>query len=120
MAREPPAERPLATPATDAFDLVELRAAQEAGGRLYHEFLRRPAMSAGLYHLPAGGTDPQGPHREDELYLVVAGHARLQVGDDARAVGPGSVVFVDAGVPHRFLDISEDLDVYVVFAPPET
>jgi len=28
-------------------------------GKLYREFLRVPAMSAGLYVLPAGGNDPQ-------------------------------------------------------------
>jgi len=104
----------------DAHDLDDLRAAQEAGGRLYHEFLRAPSMSAGLYRLPAGGTDPQSPHREDELYLVVAGRATLVVADERRAVGPGSAAFVAAGVPHRFVDITEDLEVYVVFAPPES
>lgn len=104
----------------DAHDLAELRRAQEAGGRLYHEFLRAPSMSAGLYRLPAGGTDPQAPHREDELYVVVSGRARLIVGEASREMGPGSVAFVAAGVPHRFVDIREDLEVYVVFAPPES
>ena len=104
----------------DAHDLDDLRAAQEASGRLYHEFLRTPSMSAGLYRLPAGGTDPQSPHREDELYLVVAGRATLVVADERRVVGPGSAAFVAAGVPHRFVDILEDLEVYVVFAPPES
>jgi len=104
----------------DAHDLDDLRAAQETGGRLYHEFLRAPSMSAGLYRLPTGGTDPQSPHREDELYLVVAGRATLVVAGERRAMGPGSAAFVAAGVPHRFVDITEDLEVYVVFAPPES
>ncbi len=30
-------------------------------------------MSAGIYVLPSGGTDPQNPHKEDELYYVVRG-----------------------------------------------
>jgi len=104
----------------DVHDLAELRRAQEAGGRPYHEFLRAATMSGGLYRLPAGGTDPQAPHREDELYLVVSGRARLVVGEASREMGPGSVAFVAAGVPHRFVDIREDLEVYVVFAPPES
>jgi hypothetical protein len=37
----------------------------------YLEFLRVPAMSAGVYVLPAGGTDLQSPHQEDEMYYVV-------------------------------------------------
>jgi mannose-6-phosphate isomerase-like protein (cupin superfamily) len=44
-------------------------------GKLYREFLRIPAMSAGLYVLPAGGTDPQKPHHEDEMYYVIRGRA---------------------------------------------
>ena len=43
--------------------------------KLYREFLRVPAMSAGLYVLPAGGTDLQKPHHEDEMYYVVRGRA---------------------------------------------
>ena len=43
------------------------------GAPLYREFLRVPDLSAGLYVLEAGATDPQSPHTEDELYYVVAG-----------------------------------------------
>jgi mannose-6-phosphate isomerase-like protein (cupin superfamily) len=104
----------------DANSLAELRAAREAGGRLYHEFLRVPSMSAGYYRLAAGGIDPQSPHAEDEIYIILAGRAWISVGDEERAVAPGDVVFVAAAVPHRFHDISEHLEVVVVFAPAET
>ena len=65
-------------------------------GRLYHEFLRVPDLSAGLYVLDAGATDPQSPHTEDELYYVVAGRAMVTVGGETRPVVPGSLVFVAA------------------------
>jgi mannose-6-phosphate isomerase-like protein (cupin superfamily) len=104
----------------DAFEVEDLLAARRAGGEPYHEFLRVPALSAGVYELPAGGTDPQGPHRQDEVYLVLAGEAAITVGDERRPVRPGSVVFVAAGVPHRFHDIAGDLAVLVLFAPAET
>ena len=48
-----------------AWELSELEAARAAGGRLYHEFLSVPDLSAGLYVLDAGATDPQSPHTED-------------------------------------------------------
>jgi hypothetical protein len=48
-----------------AWGLDQLRSERAAAGRLYHEFLRVPTMSAGLYRLPAGGHDPQSPHAED-------------------------------------------------------
>ena len=86
----------------------------------YLEFLRRDSMSAGLYVLEAGAEDPQQPHREDELYYVIEGRAVLEVDGDQRPVQPGSLIFVAAGVAHRFHSIASKLSVLVVFAPAET
>jgi mannose-6-phosphate isomerase-like protein (cupin superfamily) len=103
-----------------SFDLSEVEQEQSASGSAYREFLRRPSVSMGLYMLPAGGQDAQHPHDADEVYVVRSGRARLQVEDETFDVGPGSVVSVDRGRDHHFLDIAEDLVVLVVFAPPET
>ncbi len=102
-----------------AWDVETLDAARQGAGELYHEFLSVPDLSGGLYVLEAGATDPQSPHTEDELYVVMAGRARVVVGDDEAAIGPGSVVFVGAHVPHRFIDITERLVLMVVFGPAE-
>jgi mannose-6-phosphate isomerase-like protein (cupin superfamily) len=104
----------------EAWSLDELRLACAKADRLYHEFLRVPAMSAGYYRLTAGATDPQTPHLEDEIYVVVGGRAWVAVGNDEREVRAGDTIFVSANVPHRFHDIAEDLELIVVFAPPET
>lgn len=101
-----------------AFDLTALR--QDGGSKAYREFLRRPGMSMGLYVLPVDGADTQHPHAADEVYMVLGGKANLQVGDEVREVREGSVISVDRGVEHHFVDISEDLHVLVVFAPPES
>jgi quercetin dioxygenase-like cupin family protein len=89
-------------------------------GRLYHEFLRVPMMSAGLYVLPVGAVDHQKPHREDEIYYVIRGRARFQAGPDDKEVSAGSVLFVAAEIGHRFYDITEELEALVFFAPAET
>ncbi len=89
-------------------------------GRPYHEFIRSTSMSVGLYVLDAGAIDGQSPHREDEIYVVLAGRSRFTAGDEVRDVQPGDVIYVHAGVPHRFHDIAEQLQLIVVFAPPET
>ncbi len=102
-----------------AFDLDDLRSERLTSGRSYLDFVRSGDLSVGLYELPAGGVDPQGPHTEDEVYYVVSGRAWITVGDEERAVGPGSVVFVDAGAIHRFHDIEEDLSLLVAFGPAE-
>jgi hypothetical protein len=44
----------------------------------------------------------------------------ITVGDEDRAVGPGSVLFVAADAVNRFHDITEDLVVLVFFGPPDT
>ena len=102
-----------------AFELADLVGQRAAAGRLYLEFLRVPALSMGLYVLPAGGVDPQQPHTEDEVYYVVRGRGMIRVGDEDRTVTAGSIVFVAAGVDHRFHAIEEELEILVFFAPAE-
>ncbi len=101
------------------FDLPSVSTERAKAGKLYQEFLRVPALSAGVYVLPAGGTDPQKPHKEDEVYYVVRGHAKIRVGSEEKVVKSGSVIFVAARVDHRFFDISEELEVLVFFGPAE-
>jgi quercetin dioxygenase-like cupin family protein len=102
------------------FQLDRLEQQQAQAGKSYLEFLRVPAMSAGVYTLPAGGTDPQKPHKEDEMYYVVRGRARMRVGVEDRAISQGNVIFVAALVEHRFYAIAEELVALVFFSPAET
>lgn len=102
-----------------AFRLDELEAERAANDGAYLQFLRERNMSVGLYALDAGETDPQRPHRQDEVYFVVSGRASITVGMETTQVGRGSVVYVPAGEVHKFHHISEDLRVMVVFSPPE-
>jgi mannose-6-phosphate isomerase-like protein (cupin superfamily) len=83
------------------------------------EHLEVPELSCGTYSLPAGGTDPQSPHTEDEIYVVTRGRATLWTPDGSAELGPGDVAFVPAGEEHRFVDIVEDFAVLVVFGPAE-
>ena len=123
---------------TNFFHIDELSSERARRGKLYLEFLRLPAMSAGVYVLAAGASDPQKPHHEDELYYVVRGRARMQIGareaaehspaehspeehspEEHSEVRAGSVIFVEAEREHRFYDITEELEVLVFFAPAE-
>lgn len=103
----------------DAFELNDLIAQQAASEKPYLEFLRVSSMSMGLYVLSAGGKDPQQPHREDEVYYVVRGQGTIMVDGQDRPVQAGSIVFVAAGVEHRFHSITEELAILVFFAPAE-
>ncbi len=102
-----------------AFELAQLARQQKDSNKLYLEFLNVPDLSMGVYVLPAGGTDPQSPHTEDEVYYVVSGKAKIKVADEDRAVQAGSIVYVAKNVEHRFHSIEEELRVIVFFAPAE-
>lgn len=82
----------------------------------YLEFLREPTLSCGIYALKAGAKDLQGPHDEDEVYLVLSGRGRLRVDGDEHEVQPGSVLFVRATSEHSFFEIEEDMTMLVFFA----
>lgn len=85
----------------------------------YVEWVRSQRLSAGVYRLPTGAVDGQTPHTEDEVYVVTRGAASLDVGGVVTPMRPGSMAFVPERAEHRFVDISEDFETVVVFAPPE-
>ncbi len=84
----------------------------------FAEHLRTGSLSFGTYSIPAGGLDDQHPHREDEIYVVTTGRAKLVTDSGTVDVGPGDALFVPAGEAHRFTDVTEDLALLVFFAPP--
>jgi mannose-6-phosphate isomerase-like protein (cupin superfamily) len=90
------------------------------GGKRYSEFLRVPALSAGVYVLPAGAEDLQTPHAEDEVYYVVRGRSQFRQGSTERSIAPGDVLYVPAREPHRFHSVVEELVLLVVFGPAES
>jgi quercetin dioxygenase-like cupin family protein len=102
-----------------AITLSEALTRQRASGEPWLELLRVADLSAGLYVLSTGAADGQGPHTEDEVYVVLAGRSRFTSGGETRDVGPGDTLFVPAHEPHRFHDITDELHLLVVFGPAE-
>ena len=105
------------TPPMTIFEIADLLERRRESGESYREFLNVPSMRLGVYELPAGSDDPQRPHAQDEIYYAIAGRAQIRVGNEDAPVARGSVIFVEAGVPHRFHSITEDLTLLVAFAP---
>lgn len=91
---------------------------RDADGHGYVDFLASEKLSVGLAIWPAGATDRQRPHVQDEVYYVISGRGAIRVDREDRPLRPGSLVFVPAGVEHRFHDIEEDMRVLVFWAPP--
>lgn len=102
-----------------AFELRDMQQAHAAAGEPWHEFLRVPDLSMGLYILAAGETDLQTPHGEDELYYVISGRGQIRVDGEDRLVQAGSIIYVAKRVDHRFHSIAEALQILVLFAPAE-
>jgi len=66
------------------FDITRMCSERGLRETPYLEFLRVPAMSAGLYRLPVGALDRQQPHYEDEVYYILKGRGMIQVGDESQ------------------------------------
>jgi mannose-6-phosphate isomerase-like protein (cupin superfamily) len=79
--------------------------------------LRHGTMSVEVY-APLG-EDRQSPHSQDELYIVISGTAEFVKAGTRIAVQPQDLLFVEAGVEHRFVDFSADFATWVVFWGPE-
>ena len=63
--------------------------------------------------------DHQTPHTRDELYVIASGTGTFVNGDARNEFEPGEVLFVPAGVEHRFVDFTEDFSTWVFFFGPE-
>ena len=105
----------------EAFEIPQLDPGpRDSDGHAYIDFLASGKLSVGLAIWPQGKPDRQRPHEEDEVYYVISGRGAIQVAGEDRPVQPGSLVFVAAGVEHRFHTIDEDLRVLVFWAPPHS
>jgi mannose-6-phosphate isomerase-like protein (cupin superfamily) len=98
------------------FQLDDLLERKQGMTSPYLEFLRVPALSCGLYQLKAGAKDLQGPHDEDEVYLVLSGRGRLRVNDEEREVQRGTLLYVRATSEHSFFEVEEEMTLLVFFA----
>lgn len=103
--------------ALETFELVDVAHLRQTRDERYVQFLNAGSMSLGLYVLPAGSTDTQAPHKEDEIYYVTSGRGSIVVHGERRQVREGSIVFVAKDMDHQFVDIEEDLALLVFFAP---
>ena len=86
-------------------------------GERYVELFGHGTLSVEVY--APRGHDPQQPHTRDEVYVVVQGSGHFRNGQTRHRFAPGDLLFVPAGVEHRFEDFTHDLAVWVIFYGPE-
>lgn len=85
-----------------------------AGGQRWVTIFQRAGLEL-EYYAPRGH-DPQQPHTRVEVYFVIAGHGTFVEAGERRPFGPGEVLYLAPGVPHRFEDFSEDFATWAIFA----
>jgi len=83
------------------------------------DLFRGESLFVGINCFEAGQAQRTHTHAgADKFYLVVSGRARLTVGDETREVGPGTVVWAPADVPHGVAEALERTVLLVGIAPP--
>lgn len=86
-------------------------------GEQFAAMLEHGSLTVEIY--APRGSDPQSPHTRDEVYVVVQGSGEFINGASREPFGSGDLLFVPAGVEHRFINFTEDFVVWVIFYGPE-
>ena len=90
----------------------------QSANREFAEVFAHGSLVVEIYR-PANGVDRQTPHTRDELYTIISGSGQFLNGTHSHPFGPGDVLFVPAGVEHRFFDFSDDFATWVFFYGPK-
>jgi mannose-6-phosphate isomerase-like protein (cupin superfamily) len=83
----------------------------------FKELFRHGSLSVEIYK--PDQADHQQPHTRDEIYVVASGTGYFVNGESRHMFEPGEVLFVPAGVVHRFEDFTDDFSTWVFFYGPE-
>jgi RimJ/RimL family protein N-acetyltransferase len=94
-----------------------LRQLPGPGGERFVSLLRHGTLEVELY--APRSADPQTPHRRDEVYVVARGRGEFVVAGTRQHFDTGDLLFVPAGVEHRFETFTDDLVVWVLFYGPD-
>ncbi|HEX5411572.1 MAG TPA: cupin domain-containing protein [Terriglobia bacterium] len=74
--------------------LVYIRVSQQDG---------QDGISVIEHRVPHGDSPPLHIHHfEDEIFHVLEGDMRFQVGDKVQSVGPGAILLAPKGIPHTY------------------
>ncbi len=94
-----------------------LRITTESERRIYGVLLEHGTLELGFYK--PEGSDPQNPHDQDEIYIILSGSGYFVHGDKREPFESGEALFVPAGDSHRFEEFSDDFAAWVVFYGPK-
>ena len=89
----------------------------EKDSELYKVLFNHGTLEVGIFKPEK--EDNQDPHPRDEIYIVTSGSGLFIKGNEKQPVEVGEVLFVPAGVEHKFIDFTDDFTTWVFFYGPE-
>ena len=101
----------------DRATVAQGRATPLAEGELAAQLISHGSMVVEFY--APRGKDEQNPHDQDELYVIISGTGTFTNRGEHYTFGPGDILFVRAGVEHRFEEFTDDFAVWVIFYGPK-
>ncbi len=67
---------------------------------------------------PHGGPPLHVHHHQEETIHVLSGRFKIRIGDDLHTLGSGGFAYLPAGLPHAFLNLTDQpAEIIVVYAP---
>lgn len=89
----------------------------EGEKKRFKELFNHGSLSIEIYK--PNGVDHQQPHAQDEIYVIASGSGIFINGETSQRFEKGEVLFVPAGVVHKFEQFTEDFSTWVFFYGPE-
>jgi mannose-6-phosphate isomerase-like protein (cupin superfamily) len=87
------------------------------GGRPFAELFAHGTLTLEIYK--PSGVDRQTPHSRDEAYVVISGSGTFAKAGIRSPFKAGDLLFVPAGVEHRFEGFTDDFATWVIFYGPD-
>ncbi|MBI1227837.1 MAG: cupin domain-containing protein [Bacteroidetes bacterium] len=82
-------------------------------GKILATLLERGQMYVEVYR--PNKIDHQTAHSQDEIYIVISGRGTFFNNGERCSFAKGDLIFVPAGVEHRFEDFTDDFTTWVIF-----
>lgn len=94
-----------------------IEAVQKEKDKAFAVLMKNGSMSV-EYFAPKN-IDMQQPHRQDEIYVIASGSSQFYRNGEIINCTIGDVLFVPAGMEHRFLELTQDFATWVIFYGPD-
>ncbi len=88
----------------------------QAGGSEFITLFLHGSLQVEVYK--PKGVDRQQPHSRDEIYVIISGSGSFVLGSERQLFTAGEVLFVPAGIEHRFEEFTDDFATWVFFYGP--